>query len=134
MSEDIFNGHNYRMLASRGQKAEARNTAKQPSRHEIVPSNKEKMARWLVKGAGTLRIDQALQTHLGQRSQKPTGEHLLIPAPHTPQVERGRLHKEVEASRQAWISSVCLRESSRSALGGSAHVPEQGRDWSWPEL
>jgi len=88
----------------------------------------------VVEGAGALHIDQALQTHLGQRSQKPTGEHLLIPAPHTPQVERGRLHKEVEASRQAWISSVCLRESPRSALGGSAHVPEQVRGWSWPEL
>ena len=46
MSGDIFSGHNYRILASRGQRAEARNTAKQPARHEMVPSNKEKTARW----------------------------------------------------------------------------------------
>ena len=56
--------------------------------------------------AGALYVDQALQAHLVQRSQRSTGERLLVPAAHTSQVERGRLRKEVEASRGAQASSV----------------------------
>lgn len=72
-----------------------------------------------LEWSGALRVDQALQVPLGQRYQRPAGEHLLVLVS---QGETGRLHKEVEASRGGQATSVgppaSLRESQRSELGG----------------
>lgn len=62
-----------------------------------TPEEQLKITEGQVAGGvcWVLGVDQALQAHLGRRSQRPTGEPGLVSVKRG---KRGRLHKEVENS------------------------------------